>query len=721
MTQEQVEAPPRLVEHPDALRSLPARGPDGRFRPADAALDDPALYLNRELSWLEFDRRVLAQATESRTPLLERLRFVAIFASNLDEFFQVRVAGLKEQVVAGVARRTPDGRTPDEQLVAIAERLHPMVLTAASVLHEQLLPLLTRHGVSLVPIAEVTREERDALDRYFADEVFPVLTPLAVDPGHPFPYISNLSLSLAVTVRDRRTQQRHFARVKVPGVLPRFVPLRAGRAFVALEELLAANLGRLFPGMDVVDRYAFRVTRDSDIDVDEDDAEDLLLAIETQLRSRRFGAVVRLEVAEDTPDRVVALLQAELDVVERDTYRLPGLLGMADLHALADLDRPDLLHDPWTPVPHPRLAPGTGRGRTDVFAEIRRGDLLVHHPYDSFSDSVERFIQAAADDRDVLAIKQTLYRTSGDSPIVRALVRAAEAGKQVVALVELKARFDEEANIGWARTLEKAGVHVVYGLVGLKTHTKTALVVRRERSGLRRYVHVGTGNYNTKTARLYTDLGLLSVDEELGADLTDLFNYLTGYARQEDYRALLVAPVSLRSRVVELIRRQAERSTPDSPGLVRLKLNSLADAAMVAELYRASGAGVRVELVVRGICTLRPGVPGVSDRIRVTSIVGRFLEHARILQFGEDELYLGSADFMPRNLDRRVEVMAPVRDPVLRDELKAVLDLELSDNTMAWSLGPEGTWTRRHPGDGEEPRGAQSELMRRALERAGRG
>ncbi|HUH08025.1 MAG TPA: RNA degradosome polyphosphate kinase [Egibacteraceae bacterium] len=681
-------------------------------------VEAPELYLNRELSWLEFNRRVLAQATDSRVPLLERLRFVSIFSNNLDEFFMVRVAGLKRQVEAGVARRTPDGRTPAEQLRAISERVRPMIEGATDCLHDQLVPLLARHGLSVLSIAEVDAEDRDHLNRWFAQHVFPVLTPLAVDPGHPFPYISNLSLSLAVTVRDRETGQRHFARVKVPGVLPRFVPLASRRAYVPLEELITAQLDRLFPGMEIVESYAFRVTRNADLDLEEDEAEDLLLAIQQELRRRRFGAVVRLEVADAMPDRILAVLQDELGVDDLDVYRVSGLLALVDVDELADLDLPRLRWQPWTPVPHPRLVPDEESQPGDVFAEIRRGDLLLHHPFDSFTSTVERFITAASEDPDVLAIKQTLYRTSGDSPIVRALIRAAERGKQVVALVELKARFDEEANISWARALEKAGVHVVYGLVGLKTHTKTSLVVRSEGDGIRRYVHVGTGNYNPATARLYTDLGLLSCDPALGADVTDLFNFLTGYARQDTYRQLLIAPASLRDRIRQLIRREIEvHAGGQRDGMIRLKLNALLDPSLIAELYRASQAGVRIDLIVRGICALRPGVPDVSDRIRVTSVVGRLLEHGRIMQFGPDDFWIGSADWMPRNLDRRVEAMAPIRHPGLRDELRDVMDLMLADNVQAWTLHADGTWARRFPGDGDTPLDSQAELMRRARAR----
>ena len=689
-------------------------------------LGDPALYLNRELSWLEFNRRVLTLATDATVPLLERVRFLSIFHSNLDEFFMVRVAGLKQQVATGVTRRTADGRTPSEQLVAIADRLHPMIDTAQETFHQQLLPLLARAGIRIIGVEDLDSEERGALDSYFEDEVFPVLTPLAVDPGHPFPYISNLSLSLAVTVRDRASGDRRFARVKVPGVLPRFVPVGDGAALLPLEELITARLGRLFPGMEVVEAHPFRVTRNADFDVEEDEAEDLLLAIEKELRRRRFGAVVRLEVGWDMPEWLLRLLAEELEVSDEDIYRVEGLLGLADAAQIADAELPttvpdqaQLRWDGWTPLPHPRLRSDVGGEPADVFAEIRRGDLLVHHPFDSFDHTVEQFVTTAADDPDVLAIKQTFYRTSGDSPIVRALIRAAERGKQVVVMIELKARFDEEANISWARELEKAGVHVVYGLMGLKTHAKTALVVRREDDGIRRYCHIGTGNYNPKTARLYTDLGLLTANPAIGADLTDLFNFLTGYARHDSYRKLLVAPVSLRERVTRLIQREIDvHRSGERPGLIRAKLNSLLDARVTRSLYEASRAGVQVDLVVRGICALRPGVPGVSDRIRVVSIVGRYLEHSRIMQFGPDDLWIGSADWMPRNLDRRVEAMVPVADPALADELRATIDVYLADNANAWHQEPDGSWRRRVPEDGEARRDSHRELMRAAARRA---
>jgi polyphosphate kinase len=695
------------------------RGPDGRFLPADTEGRPEDLYINRELSWLEFDRRVLTLATEATIPLLERVRFLSIFHSNLDEFFMVRVAGLLQQVAAGVHVKGPDGLAPSQQLTAISDRLRPLLETAQECLHGQLLPLLGREGIHLATIEDLSEGQRLALDRYFEDEVFPVLTPLAVDPGHPFPYISNLSLSLAVTVTDRKSGDRRFARVKVPGVLPRFVPVEDTDLLVPLEELIIARLGRLFPGMEVLEAYLFRVTRNADFDIEEDEAEDLLLAIEKELRRRRFGAVVRLEVDDRMPEWLVALLQEELDVTPEGTYPVRGMLGCGDLVQLAELDRPELRWEEWHPVSHPRLRTDDDGAPVDVFEEIRKGDILLHHPYDSFSSTVESFVTQAAADPHVLAIKQTLYRTSGDSPIVHALVRAAEAGKQVVVMVELKARFDEEANIVWARALERAGVHVVYGVAGLKTHTKTSLVVRREEDGIRRYVHIGTGNYNPKTARTYTDLGLLSADPALGADLTDLFNFLTGYARHDTYRKLFVAPVSLRERIVRLIRHEADVARGGQrQGLIRLKLNALTDRRMIEELYRASQAGVRIDLVIRGICGLRPGVPGVSDRIRVMSVVGRFLEHSRIMQFGPDDFWIGSADWMPRNLDRRVEAMVPVLAPELREELRWVLDVMFANNRNAWHLDTDCSWRRRIAEDGEPVRDSHEEFMAAAIARA---
>ncbi|CAN5257773.1 polyphosphate kinase 1 [soil metagenome] len=657
-------------------------------------LSDPSLFVNRELSWLEFNRRVLAQAGDTAVPLLERLRFVSIFAANLDEFFMIRVAGLRDQVAAGLQKRTPDGMSAVEQLEAISRRVRPMAEQSTTILHEQILPQLARRGVGVVHVADLDERALHRLEQQFVEQIFPVLTPLAVDPGHPFPYISNLAMSLAVTVGDPKTGVVKLARVKVPAVLPRFWQVPGStRAWVPLEDLIAWQLDALFPGMDVRTAHMFRVTRNADMAVDEDEAEDLLLAIQQQLSRRRFGAVVRLEVAADMPAETVQLLQDELDIGVMHTYHVRGLLGRSDVAQLADLDQPTLRYEPWTRAPHPRMMPDDA-GRPvppeQIFSEIRGGDLLLRHPYQSFSSTVERFVTAAAEDPQVLAIKQTLYRTSWDSPVVSALTHAAEAGKQVVALVELKARFDEEANIGWARLLERAGVHVVYGLVGLKTHAKTALVVRREDDGIRRYVHLGTGNYHPKTARLYTDLGLLTCHPGIAEDVTQLFNYLTGYARHDDYRHLLVAPVALRDRLSAKIAEQTRRRRR---GLIRLKLNSLSDRALITDLYTASRAGVQVDLIVRGICGIRPGVTGVSDTMRVISIVGRLLEHERIMQFGE-EVWISSADWQPRNLDRRVEAAVPILDDDLRGQMLQVLDQTWEDRRQAWTLRPDGSWVK---------------------------
>ncbi len=700
---------------------LPPRAPDGRFvaiptaGSAGADLDASGLYLNRELSWLEFNRRVLALASDASIPLLERLRYIAIFHANLDEFFMVRVAGLKRQVRAGMTDPTADGTIPAEQLEAIATRLRPMLSTATTTLHEQLFRLLRRHGIAVVAMADLNDRQRADATAYFEREVFPVLTPLAVDPGHPFPYISNLSISLAVHVHDPVRDTAQFARVKVPKVLPRFVPLDDRTTFVPLEELIRSHLDRLFTGLDVGAAHAFRVTRNADLELEEEGADDLLMAIEEELRRRRFGAVVRLEVDSAVPDTVTELLQAELNVADDDTYHISGLLGCEDLVELADLDRPRLRWRAPHPAPHPRLRSTPTGDPPDIFATIRDGDLLVHHPYASFGQSVEQLLVQAADDPDVLAIKQTLYRMSGDSPIVDALIHAAERGTQVVALVELKARFDEEANIVWARKMESAGVHVVYGLLGLKTHAKVALVVRRERDAIRRYVHIGTGNYNSRTARSYSDLGLLSCDPALGADLTELFNVLTGYGRQARFRKLVVAPWRMRERVAELIEREIRvHRAGERPGVIRMQLNALVDPAMITALYRASRAGVRVDLVIRSICGLRPGIPGVSEHIEVRSILGRFLEHTRILQFGTDDLFIGSADLMPRNLDRRVEALVPIEDPTLRTQLRRILDILLADNTMAWRLGAGGSWLRLRPRPNEPECSAQEHFMEQA-------
>ncbi|HEX5879285.1 MAG TPA: RNA degradosome polyphosphate kinase [Actinomycetota bacterium] len=684
-------------------------------------LHDPYLFINREISWLQFNDRVLAMAADPEISLLERLKYLAIFSSNLDEFFMVRVAGLRDQVESGMVTRGSDGWTPSETLEAIAKHVGPSIEHQVRVFLDEVSPAMAEAGVRIADMSELGDQDLDFLRDYFQRQVFPVLTPLAVDPSHPFPYISNLSLSLAVTVRDPGTARDRFARVKVPGILPRFIPLGDGNTFVPLEQVIATHLDKLFPGMDVVEAHPFRVTRDADIELAEDEADDLLIAVEQELRRQRFGVVVRLEVAATMPDHVVRLLQRELDVEDDALVTVEGPLNLGDLMGLvSSLDRPELADEPWVGTTQPRLL-GTEEDSVNLFATLREGDLLVHHPYDAFSTSVQRFIEQAAEDPDVLAIKQTLYRTDGDSPIINALIQAAESGKQVVVLVEVKARGDEASNIGWARALEQAGCHVAYGLVGLKTHSKTALVVRREHGGIRRYVHIGTGNYNAKTARLYTDVGLLSCDEDLGADLTELFNSLTGYARGGGrYRKILVAPSFLRQRVLELIERTAERHTSRRPGRITLQMNSLVDADCIRALYAASQAGVEIDLVIRGICRLRPGVPGVSDNIRVRSIVGRFLEHSRIWCFANGrrrEYFIGSADLMPRNLDLRVECVTPVTDPDLTGRLQEVLDVMLADNLQAWALSEDGSWHRCQPEEGERRVATHKRLRELALRR----
>ena len=672
----------------DELIETPAAAP-----PPDSSDQSP--YLNRELSLLDFQERVLALAEDTTLPLLERAKFLAIFSSNIDEFFQVRVAGLKDQVAAGVGTLGPDGMTPAGTLEAIRERLGALTTRQARVFVEGVVPALAEAGIHICDRETLDVGDEKHMEAVFED-IFPVLTPLAVDPGHPFPYISNLSLNLAVIVRDPVTGERRFARVKVPPLLPRFVALPEGARFVALEQVIAAHLCRLFPGMEIECHYPFRVTRNTDLTVQEDgeEADDLLAAVEMELRQRRFGQAVRLEIDSSMSDEARDLLERELEVEPGDIYTVNGPLGLRDLWALHELDRVDLKDEPWQPVTPPGLTVDSD-DHVDVFAALRERDILVHHPYESFRTTVEAFVRQAARDPKVLAIKQTLYRTSGDSPIVKALIRAAERGKQVSALVELKARFDEQANIAWARALEEAGVHVVYGLVGLKTHTKTALVVREEGDSIRHYCHVGTGNYNPRTARTYEDIGLLSADPELGADLAELFNYLTGYSRQTKYRRLLVAPAGLRQSILDLI--AAERDDPDRAGRIVMKMNSLVDTTIIDALYDASQAGVQIDLIVRGICCLRPGVPGLSENIRVRSIVGRFLEHSRILAFGERRerhYVIGSADLMPRNLDRRVEAMTPIFDPELQDRLQEILDVSRDDDTLAWTLAGDGRWSK---------------------------
>ncbi|HVZ48227.1 MAG TPA: polyphosphate kinase 1 [Gemmatimonadaceae bacterium] len=669
------------------------------------------LLINRELSWLEFNARVLAEAQDSRVPLLERLKFLAIFGTNLDEFYMVRVAGLRRQLAANVQSAVGDGMTPREQLERIDARVREMLDQARACLHDDVLPRLATHGVRLLRMEDLTPAERETLDAKFDAEVYPVLTPLAVDPGHPFPYISNLSLSLAVDLRDPERGNDHFARVKVPKSLPRWVPIAARpHHFVPLESLIGAHVGRLFPGMQVLGWHTFRITRFTDIEIaDTEESEDLLAVIEEQLFQRRFGEVVRLEVQTGTPAPLRTLLLDELretedpelaPLVASDVHEPGPLLDVGDFLALAALDIPDLRDPPFTPA-----IPAPLRTERPIFDVIRERDLLVHHPYDSFTASVEQFIDAASRDEHVLAIKMTLYRTSGDGAIVRALTEAAQRGIQVAVLVELQARFEEVNNITWARTLESFGVHVAYGLPGLKTHAKVALVVRKEADGIRRYVHIGTGNYNGKTARVYTDLGLFTCSEAIGADVSDVFNLLTGFSRQRVYRKLIVAPSGMRERVLQMIEREAAHARAGRPAHIIAKMNALVDGETIEALYAASQAGVSIDLLVRGICCLRPGVPGVSDRIRVVSIIGRFLEHSRLWYFQNDaaaEYYIASADWMPRNFNRRVEVAVPVEDPALHAPLLSLLQTCLADNRQAWELSADGVYARRHPGNAPE-------------------
>jgi polyphosphate kinase len=693
--------------------------------PLEINLTDPQYYFNRELSWLAFNDRVLHEATDPRTPLLERLKFLAIFSSNLDEYFMVRVAALKQQVEAQVTKRSADGLTAETQLAKISQQLRPAVMRQHEQFEQAIRPQLAAQGVLLLDYIDLAQEQRTYLQAYFEEQIFPVLTPLALDPGHPFPYISNLSLNLAVVIKDPITQEDLFARVKVPKILPRFLPLpkdlgleEQGTApptmtAVPLEQVIAHNLEALFPGMLIQEYYPFRITRDGDLELAEDEADDLLQAIEQELRKRKFGgSVVRLEVHATMPDILREMLRQEMDLEAADIYEVEGILGLRDLMALVNLPLPELKDPDWQPtVPlvmqrlsegaiSPSLSAANGDGEDDLFALIRKQDILLHHPYHSFSRTVQQFITQAAHDPNVLAIKMTLYRTSGDSPIVNALIDAAENGKQVSTLVELKARFDEENNILWARKLENMGVHVVYGLVGLKTHTKVVLVVRREEGRIRRYVHIGTGNYNHKTARLYTDFGILSCRDELGADLTDLFNYLTGYSRQVAYRKLLVAPVSLRDRMTAMIQREADHARNGHHARIVAKMNALVDPRIIAALYEASRAGVQIDLIVRGMCCLRPQLAGISDNIRVISIVGRFLEHSRVFYFhnaGKEEVFIGSADWMSRNLDRRVEAVVLVEDAACAKDLQEVLGILLADNRQAWELQADGHYIQRQP------------------------
>ncbi len=706
MSSEQHTAPAALSVVPDASTSG-----ETATEPADPGyLPDPALveqieavenrFVDRELSWLRFNERVLELAEDESLPLLERARFLAIFTSNLDEFFMVRVAGLKRRIATGLAVRAASGLMPLEVLEAIWQRAGELAQRQAAVFRDDIVPALSGEGIDLVRWADLDRDEQKECKRLFKERIFPVLTPLAVDPAHPFPYISGLSLNLAVVLRNPKSGKELFARVKVPSNFDRFVALGNAR-FVPLEDVIGAHLRRLFPGMEVLEAHTFRVTRNEDLEVEEDDAENLLAALEKELLRRKFGPPVRLEVEESIAPSVLELLVSELDISEAEVFQIPGPLDLRGLHHIADLPRAELKYPSFVPSTHPRLAEFESAAPVDVFKALRRRDVLLHHPYDSFATSVQRFIEQAAADPHVLAIKQTLYRTSGDSPIIDALIDAAEAGKQVLVLVEIKARFDEQANIRWARKLEQAGCHVVYGLVGLKTHCKLAMVVRDEPEGIRRYTHIGTGNYNPKTSRMYEDLGLLTTDETIGEDVAHLFNNLSGWSRKATYEELLVAPDSVRAGLVQQIHAEIEHHRAGRPAGIRFKANSVVDEETIDALYLASCEGVPVELLIRGICALRPGVPSLSENVRVRSVLGRFLEHSRVFSFeggGEPATWIGSADMMHRNLDRRVEVLVRLPE-ASRDEVRRLLDLAFAPTTQAWELHPDGEWKRNDGAD----------------------
>jgi polyphosphate kinase len=670
-----------------AVRSTVRQSPQTEALPPDR-------FSNRELSRLDFDSRVLTMAEDIARPLAERIRFMAIVSDSLDDFFQVRVAGLHEQLMAPLRLTSPDGMTPEEQLEGIGVRVRDLIERQSAAFNEEIVPALAEAGATIVKADDLSKGDRNLLVEVFKERIFPVLTPLAVDPAHPFPYISNLSLNLAVMVRDPERQQPRFARVKVPALLPRFMALPDGKRFVPLEQVIALHLAVLFPGMEIVSNHFFRVTRDADLDVDDDEAEDLMAAVQAELmRKRRKGRAVRLEVGPDMSPDVLALLLRELELGHQDVYTASGMLDMTGLLSIHVPGSNQLPTRMWMPATQPRLRPLSGDS-VDFFEVIRDRDVLVHHPYDSFVTSVESFVEQAARDKDVLAIKVSMYRTSGpESPMARALKNAAQAGKQVVAVVELKARGDEQANIVWAKALEEASVHVVYGLVGLKTHAKLMLVVRQEGEGVRRYAHIGTGNYNAATAGTFEDVALFTADPDVTADIAELFNYLTGYSHQSKYRKLLVAPTTLRSGLVMMIQKEALKPK----GRIVIKVNNLVDPEVIDALYRASQSGVRIDLIVRGICCLKPGVPGLSDGIRVRSLVGHYLEHSRIFRFGSEaspQVLFGSSDLMPRNLDRRVEAVVPVDDPDLKKEIVQFLELELSDDTLAWELAGDGTWTK---------------------------
>lgn len=686
--------------------ATPRRASAGRAR---AHRPPHELFFNRELSWLDFNARVLEEAQNTDHPLLERLKFLAIFSNNLDEFFMIHVPGMNQRVQSE-AEGHPLERAIATTLQGLKEKILPL-LAAHFQCFQDLLPQLARHGIHIHRYADLNDTQKRYIEAYFERAVFPVLTPLAVDPGHPFPYISNLSLSLALIVQDPVTRLDRFARVKVPtgSVLPRLVSLGEGWNYVLLEEVIAAHIDRLFPGMDVRACYPFRITRNADLELQEETTDDLMELIEEKLSRRRFGELVRLEITQSMPPEIRRVIMEELDAQEEEVYVVDGPLNMADFMGLTGIDIPKLRFAPFVPAIAPAL-----RGVGDIFSAIRHGDILLHHPYQSFGSVVE-FLRRAANDPQVLAIKHTLYRTSGDSPILAALIEAADNGKQVACVVELKARFDEANNITWAKQLENSGVHVVYGLIGLKTHSKVTLVVRREEDGIRRYLHVGTGNYNPKTATIYTDIGLLTCNPQFGADATDLFNLLTGYSRQDVFRQFLVAPITMRKQMLAMIEREAEKHTPEKPGRIIAKMNSLVDLEIIRALYAASQEGVQIDLIIRGMCCLRPGVEDLSENIRVMSIVGRFLEHSRLFYFqngGEEEIYIGSADWMSRNLDRRIEVIVPIRDPALCHSLRVdVLEMMLQDNCQSWDLQPDGKYVRRRPADNADRRNAQMTLL----------
>jgi polyphosphate kinase len=681
--------------------------------PDDIDLSAPEYYLNRELSKLEFNDRVLDEALDDRNPLLERVKFLSIFTQNMDEFFMKRVGGLKQQIAADVTERTPDGRTPREQWEEVMTKAAPMFEQQATCYHEEIRPALANAGIEIVDYDDLDTDERSTVETYFRESVFPTLTPLTFDPAHPFPHISNLSLSLAVLTRPDSEAEPMFSRVKIPQNRPRLIQVGNESRYVLLEEIIAANLDRLFPDVEILEYSTFRVTRNAEVRRNEDIAEDLIEMVEEVLEERRFATVVRLEVEQNTSDRILDLLTTELDVSQREVYELPPPLDYREFMQLTELDRPELKEPEWTPQSHPRLTSHRDEQSGDIFTDIRREDVLVHHPYHSFTDTVKRFISEAAHDPNVLAIKAAIYRTASDSKIIKSLIDAADNGKQVAVMVELNARFDEEDNLEWAKTLEENGIHVAYGTIGYKTHTKTTLVVREEDDGVKLYSHVGTGNYHSETAKQYEDLGLLTADPDIGQDLVKLFNYFTGHSLHEEYRDLLIAPGNMRAQFVDLIRREATHAREGREARIVAKVNRLEDPEIVEELYRASRAGVDIDLIVRDICRLRPGLEDVSQNIDVVSIVGRFLEHSRVFYFhddGAERYYIGSADWMERNLDNRVEAVTPIHDSYLQNRLQEILDICLSDNRDCWEMHPDGSYTQRIPDDEDETR-AQTIFM----------